>query len=74
MNSFHAFGGVLTQGIDGNGCRRGVWQRLWAPLRFCVFVGLGMLHKHETSSNELVLCIWSKLTQGIDGNGHRRGV
>ena len=54
----------LTQGLDGNGCRRGVWQRLWAPLSFHVSIGLAMLYKHGMSSNELVACIWRRVDAG----------
>ena len=57
MNSFRAFGGMLTQGIDGNGCRRNISQRVGAALNFCVSIGLGMLRRHEMSSKELVLRI-----------------
>ena len=57
LNSFWAFGGRLMQGINRNGCRRGIWQRVWMLLRFCVSIGLGMLHEHKTSSNEHVSCI-----------------
>ena len=40
MNMSPAFEGKLTQGIDGNRCRRDIWQRVWAPLNFHVSLGL----------------------------------
>ena len=40
--------------MAGNGCRRGVWQRVLETLTFPVSIGLGMLCRHGTSSKELV--------------------
>ena len=33
-------------------------------LRFCVSVGLKMIHKHETISDELVPQIWRRVDTG----------
>jgi hypothetical protein len=45
------------QGINGKWGRRGVWQRVLASWYFRVSIGLEMLRKDKTSSEELVSCI-----------------
>ena len=52
------------QGIGRKWGRRGVWPRMLVTLRFCVSVGLKMIHKHETISDELVPQIWRRVDTG----------
>ena len=52
------------QGIGRKWGRRGVWPRMLVTLCFCVSVGLKMIHKHETISDELVPQIWRRVDTG----------
>ena len=55
------------QGINRKLGRRGVWLRMLAMLHFHVYVWLKMLQKHETSSGELISCIWRHADPGNRG-------
>jgi hypothetical protein len=63
-NSLRAFGGGLTQGIDGMWGMRGIWLGVSRTLGFVYLYDWKRSQKHETSSNELISCIWRWVDAG----------